>query len=143
MHPSETMFELFRNDPVSRIFWHPDSALREVCVVGRAGVDAAGSVAARLWRLFDPSDRYGVYVLLAGHWQLVATSYPGHENQHGQYQVNSGGEFDVLSHDQNVAIPGNCEPTSRSTVRQSASLSPAAIGTTQPSAPLTGNETPS
>jgi len=98
MHPSETMFELFRNDPVSRIFWHPDSALREVCVVGRAGVDAAGSVAARLWRLFDPSDRYGVYVLLAGHWQLVATSYPGHENQHGQYQVNSGGEFDVLSH---------------------------------------------
>lgn len=103
MHPSETMFELFRNDPVSRIFWHPDSALREVCVVGRAGVDAAGSVAARLWRLFDPSDRYGVYVLLAGHWQLVTTSYPGHENQHGQNYVNRGGEFDVLSHGQNVA----------------------------------------
>ena len=135
MHPSETMFELFRNDPVSRIFWHPDSALREVCVVGRAGVDAAGSVAARLWRLFDPSDRYGVYVLLAGHWQLVATSYPGHENQHGQNYVNRGGEFDVLGHDQNVAIPGNCEPTSRSTVRQSASLSATGSGTTQPSAP--------
>ena len=73
MHPSETVFCLLRDDPIRTIFWHPDSALREVCVVGRAGVDAAGSVAARLWRLFDPSDRYGVYVLLAGHWQLVAS----------------------------------------------------------------------
>ena len=143
MHPSETVFCLLRDDPIRTIFWHPDSALREVCVVGRAGVDAAGSVAARLWRLFDPSDRYGVYVLLAGHWQLVAARYPSHKNQHGQYQVNSGGEFDVLSHDQNVAIPGNCEPTSRSTVRQSASLRAVGSGTTQPSAPLVGKDVPS
>jgi len=143
MHPSETVFCLLRDDPIRTIFWHPDSALREVCVVGRAGVDAAGSVAARLWRLFDPSDRYGVYVLLAGHWQLVATRHPGHENQHGQYQVNSGSEFDVLSHDQNVAMPGNCVPTNRSTVRHSASLSATGSGTTQPSAPRSGSVAPS
>ena len=73
MHPSETMFELFRNDPVSRIFWHPDSALREVCVVGRASVDMTGYIAAALRCFLDPRDRYGVYVLLAGHWQLVAS----------------------------------------------------------------------
>ena len=73
MHPSETVFCLLRDDPIRTIFWHPDSALREVCVVGRASVDMTGYIAAALRCFLDPRDRYGVYVLLAGHWQLVAS----------------------------------------------------------------------
>ena len=73
MHPSETVFCLLRDDPIRTIVWHPDSALREVCVVGRASVDMTGYIAAALRCFLDPRDRYGVYVLLAGHWQLVAS----------------------------------------------------------------------
>ena len=97
-----------------------------------------GYIAAALRSLFDPRDLGCLDFCHTFHVEFVATRYPGHENQHGQNYVNRGSEFDVLSHDQNVAIPGNCEPTSRSTVRQSASLKAVGSGTTQPSAPLIG-----
>lgn len=102
-----------------------------------------GHIAAALRCFLDPRDLGCLDFCHTFHVEFVATRYPGHENQHGQNYVNRGGEFDVLSHDQNVAIPGNCEPTSRSTVRQSASLSAAAIGTTQPIAPPSGSVAPS
>ena len=143
MHPSETVFCLLRDDPIRTIFWHPDSALREVCVVGRASVDMTGYIAAALRCFLDPRYLRCLDFRHTFHVEFVATRYPGHENQHGQNQVNSGGEFDVLGHDQNVAIPGNCEPTSRSTVRQSASDSAAGSGTTQPIAPPVGLVVPS
>lgn len=68
------MFELLSHDPISRVFRHSNRALREVCVVGRASVDVARVITAALRRLFDPCDRDGFDVLLAGHWQFVATA---------------------------------------------------------------------
>ena len=95
-----------------------------------------GYIAAALWGFFDPGDLRCLDFRHTFHVEFVATRYPGHENQHGQNYVNRGGEFDVLGHGQNTGPFGNWLETSRSTVRQSASLSAAAIGTTQPSAPL-------
>lgn len=72
MNKSETMFEFLGYDPISSVFRHANSALREVVVVGRASVDVAGSVAARLWSLFDPSDCRCLDLYFARHWELVA-----------------------------------------------------------------------
>lgn len=62
-----------------------------------------GYIAAALRCFLDPRDLGCLDFRHTFHAEFGATRYPGHENQHGQYQVNSGGEFDVLSHDQNVA----------------------------------------
>ena len=62
-----------------------------------------GYIAAALRSLFDPRDLGCLDFCDTFHVEFVATRYPGHENQHGQNYVNRGGEFDVLSHDQNVA----------------------------------------
>jgi len=101
------VFEFLSHDPICRVFWHPDSALREVRVVGRAGVDMARVSAASLRVLFDPSNRDGVHVLLAGHWQLVAASYASDEHQHSKDQIDRCGELDVFSHGQNTGPFGN------------------------------------
>ena len=95
-----------------------------------------GHIAAALWGFFDPGDLRCLDFCDTFHVECVATRYPGHENQHGQYQVNSGGEFDVLGHGQNTGPFGNWLETSLSTVRQSASDRAVGSGTTQPSVPL-------